>query len=85
MHTVEFQAKTQYSDSRIGITVPVSVRSGSNQVRFDAKLDTGAEFCLFERSYGEILGLDVTSGQKVTLSTVNSTLVAYGHDIDLSV
>ena len=85
MHQIEFSAKETYHDSKIGITVPIEVRCGANKVRFDAKLDTGAEYCLFEHAYGEILGIQIESGQKVTLSTVNSLVVAYGHDVDLSV
>jgi hypothetical protein len=46
-------------------------------VQVDSKLDTGVSFCIFERAYREMLGLDVESGTKTSVSTVNRTFEAY--------
>jgi hypothetical protein len=48
-------------------------------VQIDAKLDTGASFCIFERAYGEMLGLNVGKGTPTLVSTANSTFQAFGH------
>lgn len=85
MHTIAFQSRHTYKGAEIGITVPVKLGYGPDSVCFDAKLDTGAELCLFERAYAEMIGLDILSGQKVTLNTVNSKVIAYGHDVLISV
>ena len=84
-HSLKFQRKTDYPDATIGITVSIDIRHGSEQVSLDAKVDTGAECCLFQRSYGEILGLSIAEGERIELATVNSRLVAFGHDIVMNV
>jgi len=79
---IEFQNTHKYGPTG-GIVVPVELHSGREKVRFDAKLDTGAEFCLFENAYGALLGLDPDSGEKKTFTTVNSSVIAYGHEVEL--
>jgi len=78
-HTFSFRTRHSYDTTKIGITVPVELSDGSNVVQVDAKLDTGASFCIFERAYGEMLGLDVESGTQELISTANSTFKAFGH------
>lgn len=50
-----------------------------NVVQVNAKLDTGASFCIFEHAYGEMLKLNIEGGTPVFISTANSTFQAYGH------
>jgi len=55
MPELEFRQSYQYeSNDRNGIVIPVTLRLGDAQVNLDAKLDAGAEHCLFQRDYGEI-------------------------------
>jgi hypothetical protein len=54
-------------------------------VQVDARLDTGASFCIFERAYAEMLGLDLESGTKTLVSTANSTFHAFGHWLMMTV
>jgi hypothetical protein len=85
MHRLEFEARHRYDNKPSGITVPVDLGYGGKRVRLDAKVDTGAEYCLFARGYGEILGIDIEKGERLELRTVNSSLVVYGHEVSLSV
>jgi len=78
-HTFTFRTKHSYDTTKTGITVPVELTDGSNVVQVDAKLDTGASFCIFERAYGEMLGLDVEGGTQTLVSMANSTFQAFGH------
>ena len=57
---------------------------GTNVVQVDAKLDTGANFCIFDRAYGDMLGLDVESGTKTLVSTANSTFHVFGHRLTMT-
>lgn len=50
-------------------------------MRLLAKLDTGASHCIFERVYGEQLGLNIEGGDRITLHTANSEFQAYGHEV----
>jgi hypothetical protein len=48
-------------------------------VSLTAKIDTGADYCLFERAFGERLGLDVESGPKRPFRTVAGRFEAHEH------
>src|SRR5262245_31197343 len=78
-YTLSFLTKHTYDTTKIGITVPVELAYGTNVVQVDAKLDTGASFCIVESAYAEMLGLDVETGTKVLVSTANSTFECFGH------
>lgn len=47
-------------------------------------VDTGATFCLFERSFGDSLKLDVESGIRQEFRTAAGNFLAYGHEVTLS-
>jgi hypothetical protein len=83
--TVSFSKQYNYDTLKIGITVPVRLVSGSEAVVFEAKVDTGAENCIFERIHGERLGLIIESGEKQVFSTAAGNFVAYAHEVGLSV
>ena len=68
-----------------GITIPAVLKNGRNKIELLAKIDTGASDCLFERAYGEALGLQVEEGARRTYSTANSRFEAYGHEIAVEV
>ena len=53
-------------------------------MRLLAKLDTGATHCIFERVYGEQLGLNIESGQSRTFHTANGEFQAYGHEVTIT-
>ena len=42
------------------------LRSGEQTIDLGANLDTGAAYCLFERSYAEALGIEVARGRSST-------------------
>jgi len=85
MHSIEFQAQHDCSSEPLGITVPIELGYGPNRVKLTAKVDTGAEFCLFQRGFGEALGIEVEAGERKELHTANSTFVAFGHEVSLRV
>ena len=80
-----FRFHHPYADDRRrrGITVPVCLICGESVVEVIAKVDTGTEFCLFERSVGEELGLKMDSGVESRLSTLGGSLAVYGHEVTM--
>ena len=65
---------------------PVALSSDiSNQVIVRVKLDTGSTFCVFQRRYAELLGVDVESGEPQGIRTATGSFTAYGHEITLTV
>jgi hypothetical protein len=70
--------------NRGGIQVPVELALNGRTVRFPAKVDTGADFCIFQREYAEQLGIDVESGHHTRVSTAISSFDVYGHELTMS-
>ncbi len=53
---ISFDETYFYNTLKIGITVPVILQVNETLVEIEAKIDTGAENCIFERRHGETLG-----------------------------
>lgn len=83
--TLSFTTLFQYDTGKTGISVPVKLQSGDETVICEARLDTGASCCIFERAQGRYLGLDIESGARQEFSTPTGSFIAYGHEITLSV
>lgn len=82
---LSFTESYSYDTLKVDITVPVKLIFGGKFVRLEAKVDTGAENCTFERTHALRLGIDVESGDLVVLNTAAGNFAAYGHDVTLSV
>jgi hypothetical protein len=82
-HQIEFQTSYRFKTTQTGITIPVTLLAHNHVVECEAKVDTGAEYCLFRREYAEQLQLDLASGQPVVLSTLLGTFDAFGHEVTL--
>jgi hypothetical protein len=80
--TLTFGASHRYT-SADGIDIPTELRVGNQKVELIARLDTGAAHCIFERRYGEELGLDVESGRSQRFRTMAGSFVAYEHEVFL--
>ncbi len=85
METVSFDEVYFYDTLKVGITVSVILFAGDESVDFEAKVDTGSSFCVFERKHAERLNLDVESGELLRISTATSGFDAYGHELSLMV
>ena len=83
VHLLEFETLHNYGREKDRIEVPVTLRSGEESVSFPAQLDTGAAYCVFERTYAEILGLSVESGTPLRFTTAMGSFDAYGHTLTL--
>ena len=81
--SLEFDTAHQYTDAKDGIHVPVALAIGRQSVELVAKLDTGAAHCIFERKYGEMLGLEVESGRLQRFQTVAGSFAAYEHEVTI--
>jgi hypothetical protein len=84
-YTLSFEKLENYDMDKTGITLPTILRFGDAITSFEAKLDTGSTFCIFERFHGETLGIDVEQGFREYIGTAVGGFVVYGHDVTLSV
>jgi hypothetical protein len=78
-HQLSFKLLYLYNTIESGITLEVVLGTDNKEQRVAAKLDTGASFCIFQREYAEALGLDVASGERISIGTATGTFIAYGH------
>ena len=72
--SITFAQTWQYPDDHAGITIPALLGYGGKVVTATAKVDTGAECCLFDRDYGERLGLKIEEGLPLVMETLRGFL-----------
>ena len=84
-YQLAFTKLHQYDPGKPGISVLVTIGFGLKEVVVEAKLDCGSSFCVFERSWGEELGLDIERGHPERIGTVMGSFLAYGHMVTLTV
>jgi hypothetical protein len=63
--------------------VRIQLFRGTEFVPLRAKIDTGAECCVFQREYGRMLNIDVESGRSIRLSTATTSFEAFGHELEI--
>ncbi len=82
-HQLNFNLTHKYDSAKGGIVIPVSLILADKIIECQAKVDTGAEHCLFARSYADQLGLDVESGHQIERGTLTTSFPAFGHVVIL--
>jgi predicted aspartyl protease len=85
MPRLEFSHVHSYDSRLEGITLPPTLRSAGERVNLLAQVDTGASNCLFQREHGEMLNLDIESGDSKTFATAAGRIDAFGHVVSLEV
>lgn len=66
--------------------IPVSLRSNTDSLRFEALIDSGADFCIFPTSIARKLGIDFTSLKTIYFSSATGDTVkgsVSGIDLDI--
>ena len=83
MIQLTFTQEYNYPDEPDGITLPTTLSYGGKSLTASAKVDTGAEVCLFKREHAEELGIPVEKGLPTLLGSLGYTLEAFGHEVTL--
>lgn len=84
MYSVDFEKQIKYSEYQKGIGLEiVLIADERNPVSAIAKLDTGSEFCVFQRKYAELLDLEIERGIENPMRTINSSFNTFGHEVKL--
>jgi len=84
-HPLSFRVRYPYKPDKRGVSVPVSLISGTETVKLFASVDTGAEYCLFERGFAEALLIEPEQGTRLDFETVTGTFRAWGHELTLDI
>lgn len=80
-HELSFDLLLDYDSGLPGISLEVELRFSDYVATVPAKVDTGADRCIFARSYGEDLDLDIETGQPQRFGTPVGSFLAYGHRV----
>jgi hypothetical protein len=83
-YQLSFTELVNYDSSQPSITVPITLSVSQARVQCEAKVDTGSSNCIFARSLGEELGLDIETGLRLLVGTVTGKFVAYLHEVNLT-
>ncbi len=83
-HQLAFLIQRPFRVTQTGITIPFELERDNRVVGGSAKVDTGSEFCLFQRELAEELEIEVEAGQLIPLSTLTGIFTAYAHTVTLN-
>jgi hypothetical protein len=83
-HRLEFDECHSYEkDADQSIFIPLRLSANGIVVNLAAKLDTGADYCLFDREWAESLDIDVESGLRRTFRGLAGRLEAFEHEVTI--
>lgn len=82
-YQLSFDVRHQYDPLAPGITLDVVLGRGELIAGCKAKVDTGSQYCLFDRELGERLDIEIESGIPKELYTLTGSMTAFGHEVTL--
>jgi hypothetical protein len=83
MRQINFSEELRYDGDRNGISLMITLMHQGNEMTVPAKIDTGADVCLFSHEIGVALGIPIEQGEYLLLGGLTGTLEAYGHGVTL--
>ena len=85
LYSLAFSFLHSYS-GQSAISIPLTLLSDTSRyVDLPARLDTGSTYCIFDRSYSTLLGLDLYSGISQRIRTATGAFQTYGHEVTVSI
>jgi len=84
-YQLNFEKLVSFDNNQDGIWIDVEIKYSDSNVKINAKIDTGATYSIFERHFGEELGLEVESGMRQRFGTATGSFYAYGFRVTLIV
>ncbi|MFY9484730.1 MAG: hypothetical protein WAP74_03885 [Patescibacteria group bacterium] len=76
-----------FGNSIVKPIIPIEIKFGEESARYQALIDSGADFCIFDAPIGEYLGIDVKSGIKENFGGIQDRggATAYLHEVTLNI
>ncbi len=84
-YKLEFEKLVSYDSGKSGVSVNVELRLSGKTAMFEAKIDTGSTYCVFERIHGERLGIEIEAGLPERISTASGSFSAFAYQLTLAV
>jgi hypothetical protein len=67
MRQINFSEELRYDGDRNGISLMITLMHQGNEMTVPAKIDTGADVCLFSHEIGVALGIPIEQGEYLLL------------------
>lgn len=84
-YTLSFSHRFDYRRGK-AIEFQVELLADVNTGVFvEVKLDTGSDFCVFQRQYAQALNITLEDGEAQRIRTAVGSFLAYGHELTLRV
>jgi len=84
-YPLSFRIRHPYKPDCRGVNLPVTLSAGRETVTLIASVDTGAEYCLFDRGFAEALLIEPEQGIRLDFETVAGRFRAWGHHLTLNI
>lgn len=84
IHILEFEKFMRCDSGKSGISINIELRLNQSSTAFEAKIDTGSTYCIFERKRGEKLGVEIETGLRERISTASGSFWTFAHQLTLS-
>lgn len=82
---MKFQYK-EYGAGFLRPVIPIKVSSKDRFLEYEVLVDSGADLCIFDAQIGELLGIDIVSGEKQMASGITGVAEPYYlHTVDAEV
>ncbi|MEK7616170.1 MAG: aspartyl protease family protein [Patescibacteria group bacterium] len=74
-----------FGDAILKPVIPIGLTVGGEPFEYDALIDSGADFCIFDAGIGEALNLDISKGRKLNFRGIqeSSAADAFIHEVTL--
>lgn len=82
---LDFEKLILFDAGRKGISVNTTLKLSDKEISFPSKIDTGSSFCIFERRFGEELGLEIEKGLFQNVGTATGIFNVFGFRLTLEV
>lgn len=73
---MKFQYK-KYGPGVLRPVIPVEISYKDHSVPYEVLVDSGADFCIFDAEIGELLGIDIESGEPQTVGGITGAPEKY--------
>lgn len=76
----------KYGPGVLRPVIPVEISYKDRSVLYEVLVDSGSDFCIFDAEIGELLGIDVPSGEPHTVGGITGAVETYyAHTVTLKV
>lgn len=76
----------RYGPDIVRPVIPIDILHGGSAITYEVLVDSGADECIFDAQIGELLGIDVPTGRRRTVSGITGTEeVCYVHPVTIRV